>query len=258
MHTLITGASAGIGLELARVFASHNHDLVLVARNEASLRSLADELRTTYGVDAVVLPADLSKPETPGLIHDFCAQHKLDVDILVNNAGFGDYGAFHELNRQHQLDMIAVNITSLADLTHRFLPDMVKRGSGKIMNVASTAAFQPGPFMSVYYATKAFVLHFSEAISVELEGTGVTVTALCPGATHSEFQERANLNGSRLFDGRSLPTSMDVALYGYEATMRGKRVAIHGILNAILANSARFSPRGVVLRIARFIQSKKN
>jgi hypothetical protein len=258
MHTLITGASAGIGLELARVFASHNHDLVLVARNEASLRSLADELRTTYGIDAVVLPADLSKPEAPALIHDFCAQHKLDVDILVNNAGFGDYGAFHELDRQRQLDMIAVNITSLADLTHRFLPGMVARGSGKIMNVASTAAFQPGPFMSVYYATKAFVLHFSEAISVELEGTGVSVTALCPGATHSEFQERANLNGSRLFDGRKLPSSKDVAIYGYDATMRGKRVAIHGILNAVLANSVRFSPRGVVLRIARFIQSKKN
>lgn len=258
MHTLITGASAGIGLELARVFASHNHDLVLVARNEASLRTLADELRTTYGVDAVVLPADLSKPETPGFIHDFCSQHQLDVDILVNNAGFGDYGAFHELDRQHQLDMIAVNITALADLTHRFLPDMVKRGRGKVMNVASTAAFQPGPFMSVYYATKAFVLHFSEAISVELEGTGVTVTALCPGATHSEFQERANLNGSRLFDGRKLPSSMDVALYGYEATMRGKRVAIHGLLNAVLANSVRFSPRSLVLRIARFIQSKKN
>lgn len=258
MHTLITGASAGIGLELARVFASHNHDLVLVARNEAALRSLADNLRTTYGINAVVFVADLSTPGAPHVIHDFCAQSGIDVDILVNNAGFGDYGAFHELDRQHQLDMIAVNITSLTDLTHRFLPGMVQRGSGKIMNVASTAAFQPGPFMSVYYATKAFVLHFSEAISVELEGTGVSVTALCPGATHSEFQERANLTGSRLFDGRSLPTSMDVALYGYESLIRGKRVAIHGLLNAILANSIRFSPRSLVLRIARFIQGKKN
>jgi len=258
MHTLITGASAGIGLELARVFASHNHNLLLVARNQAALNELASELRTTYGVDAKICVADLSKPDAPGFIHDFCAQSGIVVDNLVNNAGFGDYGAFHELDRQHQLDMIAVNIASLVDLTHRFLPGMVSRKSGKIMNVASTAAFQPGPFMSVYYATKSFVLHFSEAISVELEGTGVTVTALCPGATHSEFQERANLKGSRIFDGRTLPTSKDVAEYGYTAMMRGKRVAIHGFLNAVLAGSVRFSPRGLVLRIARFIQGKKN
>jgi short-subunit dehydrogenase len=258
MHTLITGASAGIGLELARVFALHNHNLLLVARNEAALRDLASELSTNHGVDATIFVADLSKPEAPQLIHEFCAQSGIVVDNLVNNAGFGDYGPFHELDRKHQLDMIAVNIASLVDLTHRFLPGMVSQKSGKILNVASTAAFQPGPFMSVYYATKSFVLHFSEAISVELEGTGVTVTALCPGATRSEFQERANLNGSRLFDGRKLPTSKDVAEYGYTSLMRGKRVAIHGLLNMVLANSVRFSPRGVVLRIARFIQGKKN
>lgn len=258
MHTLITGASAGIGLELARVFALHNHDLLLVARNEAALRELASELSTTFGVNAKFFVADLSTPEAPRLIHEFCSQSGIDVDILVNNAGFGDYGPFHELDRQHQLDKIVVNIASLVDLTHRFLPGMVGRKSGKILNVASTAAFQPGPYMSVYYATKSFVLHFSEAISVELEGTGVTVTALCPGATQSEFQARANLNGSRLFDGRTLPTSKEVAEYGYASLMRGKRVAIHGFLNAVLAISVRFSPRGLVLRIARFIQGKTN
>ncbi len=256
MHTLITGASAGIGFELAHCFARHGHDLVLVARNKASLRSLAADLSAQHGVDAKVCVDDLSQSGAAGRIHDFCAQHRLDVDILVNNAGFGSYGFFHESDRQTQLDMIAVNIASLVDLTHRFLPGMVSRGYGRVLNVASTAAFQPGPLMSVYYATKSFVLHFSEAISNELSGTGVTVTALCPGATKSEFQERANLNGSRLFENRSLPTSKEVADYGYAATMRGQRVAIHGILNAILANSVRFSPRGLVLRLARFIQGK--
>ena len=174
---------------------------------------------------------------------------------MVNNAGFGHFGLFAESNWEKQHQMIELNITALTQLTHLFLPQLIQQ-KGKILNVASTAAFQPGPTMAVYYATKAFVLHFSEALSNELKPTGVTVTALCPGATESGFQKAAEMEESKLVKGRKLPSSADVAIYGYKAFMNGKVVAIHGWLNYLMAQSIRFTPRSLVLKVVRFIQDK--
>ncbi len=250
---LITGASSGIGLELARLIARDKINLVLVARRADKLMKLAEELAPT-GVQIYTLAKDLSKPEAAREVFAWCEDEGIAIDYLVNNAGFGEFGKFAESDWERQRQMIDLNITSLAYFTRLFLPGMINRGEGRIMNVASTAAFQPGPTMSVYYASKAFVLHFSEAIANELEGTGVTVTALCPGATESEFQAVAGIENSRLVKGRKLPTSKEVAVYGWKATQKGKKVAIHGTFNFLLASSVRFAPRTLVLKIARFIQ----
>jgi hypothetical protein len=180
----------------------------------------------------------------------------LQIDYLINNAGFGDFGFFAQSNWDKQLQMINLNITTLTHLTHLFLPAMIKNKYGRVMNVASTAAFQPGPTMSVYYATKAFVLHFSEAIANELEGSGVTVTALCPGATESGFQSAAAMEESKLVKGKKLPSSAEVAQYGFNAMMNGKKVAIHGMMNYLMANSIRFTPRALVLKVVRMMQDK--
>jgi uncharacterized protein len=252
---LITGASSGIGLELAKVFAINKINLVLVARNEGKLNELAGELKT-LGVNVHVLAKDLSYYNTAKEIYDWCNQQNIPIDYLVNNAGVGDFGFFYESDWAKQEQIINLNVTALTYLTHLFLPDMVKRKNGKVLNVASTAAFQPGPTMSVYYATKAFVLHFSEAIANELEKTGVTVTALCPGATESGFQNAAAMEESKLVKGKKLPTSKQVAEYGYAAMMKGKKVAIHGMMNYLLANSVRFSPRWMVLKFVRNLQDK--
>jgi uncharacterized protein len=252
---LITGASSGIGLELAKVFAANKINLVLVARSESKLNELANEVKQ-QGVTVNVLAKDLSSYNTAKEIFDWCGQQNIQIDYLVNNAGVGDFGFFHESEWKKQEQIINLNITALTYLTHLFLPDMVKRKNGKVLNVASTAAFQPGPTMSVYYATKAFVLHFSEAIANELEKTGVTVTALCPGATESGFQTAAAMEESKLVKGKKLPTSKQVAEYGYAAMMKGKKVAIHGVMNYLLANSVRFSPRAMVLKMVRSIQDK--
>ncbi|MFM9908925.1 MAG: SDR family NAD(P)-dependent oxidoreductase [Chitinophagaceae bacterium] len=253
---LITGASSGIGLELAKVFAQQKHSIILVARSKSKLEALAEVLRQT-GVEVHLLVKDLSSNQSAVEVFDWCNQHGVVVDYLVNNAGFGDFGFFHESNWTKQEQMINLNITTLTQLTHLFLPQMVKRKSGKIMNVASTAAFQPGPTMSVYYATKAYVLHFTEAISNELKGTGVTVTALCPGATESGFQLAAAMEESKLVKGKNLPSSMDVAVYGYKAMMNGKTVAVHGFMNSIMATGYRFLPRKWIVQVTRMIQDKK-
>ena len=187
MTALITGASSGIGLELARIFASHRHDVVLVARTESKLRELARECEAS-GVRAHVIPADLSKAGAAQTVVDGVAALGLEIDVLVNNAGLGRYGPFIDMAPGSELEMIQVNVVALTELTRRFLPAMVARRRGRILNVASTAAFLPGPLMAVYYATKAYVLSFSEAIANELEGTGVTVTAFCPGPVDSGFQ----------------------------------------------------------------------
>src|SRR6185436_14411228 len=251
---LITGASSGIGLELAREFAREGHRLILVARSGDKLQELASELQGKYKTEVMVIAADLSVMSFGKKIYDQLHQENKRIDFLVNNAGFGDFGFFIESDWAKVEQMINVNITALTYLTRLFLPQMVKNGFGKIMNVASTAAFQPGPTMSVYYATKAYVLHFSEAIGNELEGTGVTVTALCPGATTSGFQAAANLGESKLVKGKKLPTSKDVAEYGYRAMMKGKAVAIHGFRNWLLAQSPRFAPRSWVVKVARKVQ----
>lgn len=248
---LITGASSGIGLELARVCAEHGVDVIVSARSEDKLQMLAKEIVTTHGVKAEVLVNDLSGQGAAGELYEGVKEKGWAVDYLVNNAGFGVYGEFLETDWQQEADMLQVNVVALTHLTKLFVPDFIQRGSGRIMNVASTAAFQPGPLMAAYFASKAYVLSFSQALSNELKGTGVTVTALCPGATETGFQNAAGATGSRLFDSRRLPTGADVAKYGYKKMMQGKRVAVHGLMNRILAQSNRFAPRAMSMAITR-------
>lgn len=254
---LITGASSGIGYELAKQFAKNKTNLVLVARSEAKLNELANTLSKTYGINCVVLCKDLSDYKTAKEVYSYCIEHKIEIDYLVNNAGFGDYGLFNESNWHKQEDMINLNVTTLTYLTHLFLPDMINRKHGKILNLASTAAFMPGPLMSVYYATKAYVLSFTEALSNELERTGVTVTALCPGPTESDFVNKASLGESKLFKRfGKLPSSAEVAEYGYSTLMAGKVVAVHGLLNKIMTSSVRFTPRALIRKVVRGVQEK--
>jgi short-subunit dehydrogenase len=253
---LITGASNGIGLELAKVHASKGGDLVLVARNKAKLDELKTTLENEYKVNVYTIGKDLSATNAANEVYDETTRQHIQIDYLINNAGFGEFGLFTDTDWNKELQMINLNITTLTAFTKLYLQDMVKRRSGKIMNVASTAAFQSGPTMAVYYATKAYVLSFSEAVNNEVSDKGVTITTLCPGATESGFQAAAAMEESRLVKGRKLPSSKEVAQYGYAAMMKGKTVAIHGLMNWILANSVRFTPRSIVVKITRKIQDK--
>jgi len=253
---LITGASNGIGLELAKIHASKGDNLVLVARNKAKLDTLKVELKKKYSVKILTIGKDLSEINAAQEVYETTTKQNIQVDYLINNAGFGDFGMFVETDWMKEQQMINLNINTLTQFTKLYLKDMVKRRNGKIMNVASTAAFQPGPTMAIYCATKAFVLSFSEAIANEVADKGVTVTALCPGATESGFQAAAAMEKSALVKGKKLPTSHEVAEYGYEAMMKGKTVAIHGFLNWILANSVRFSPRAMIVKISRKMLDK--
>jgi short-subunit dehydrogenase len=254
---LITGASGGIGLELAKIHAENGDNLVLVARSKDKLEKLKTELELKFKVQVHIIGKDLSINNSATEVYNEMKKENISVDYLINNAGFGDFGLFVESDWAKQEKMINLNITSLTHFTRLFLPDMIKRKSGKVMNVASTAAFQPGPTMAVYFATKAFVLSFSEAINNEVSENGITVTALCPGATESGFQKAAAMEGSKLFTRRKLPSSRQVAEYGYRAMMKGKAVAIHGLLNAIMANSVRFAPRSVIVKVTRKMQEKE-
>lgn len=256
---LITGASSGIGYELACLFAKDQFNLVLIARDVEKLKQLADKLQSKYGVEILVMGKDLSDRSAPDEI--FAELHKRGwvVDILVNNAGFGALGLFHEIEINKALDMIQVNVASLTHLTRLLIPSMIKRGSGKILNVASTAAFQPGPLMAVYYATKAYVLSFSEAIANELKETGVTLSVLCPGPTKTGFQTRASMEESKLFSNQFLKV-MDaetVARIGYSGLMKNKTVIIPGMLNRLLVQSNRLAPRKWVSTIVRKIQERR-
>jgi short-subunit dehydrogenase len=250
---LITGASFGIGLELSRIFARYNHNLVLVARSADKLRQLASELEKAHGTRSLMLAVDLTDPGSATYVLDQTTRAGVVVDVLVNNAGFGQYGLFAESDLEECLRQIQLNVTTLTHLTRLYLPGMIGRGSGRILNVASTAAFQAGPLMAVYYATKAYVLHFSEAIANELKGSGVTVTCLCPGLTTTEFHKRANMTNSRLLPFGAM-TARAVAEDGYRALMSGKPVAISGFKNWLLAQSVRFSPRQMVTAVARKLQ----
>jgi short-subunit dehydrogenase len=249
---LITGASMGIGEELARIFAADGRDLVLVARSEEKLRSLGRELEDAHGVTAHVLPADLADPSVPEAIFGSLASKGLYLDYLVNNAGFGAAGAFATLPLQAQRDMIQVNVDALVALTHLALQGMLARRKGRILNIASTAGFQPGPDMSVYYATKAFVLSFSEGIAEEVKGSGVTVTAHCPGATATSFAGTAGNAESILFKLGAAPADK-VAMHAYRSMMKGRVVAIEGLINRLLAFSIRFGPRALVRKIVRWM-----
>jgi uncharacterized protein len=250
---LITGASFGIGMEFARIFAREGYNLVLVARSAGKLRQLASELEKAHGTRSLILAADLTDPGASAYVMDQTTRADIQVDVLVNNAGFGQYGMFAENDLEECLRQIQLNVTTLTHLTRLYLPAMIERKSGKILNVASTAAFQPGPLMAVYFATKAYVLHLSEALSNELAGSGVTVTCLCPGATATEFHKRANATGQRLLKFGSMDAH-EVAEDGYRALVAGKPVVISGVKNWLLTQSVRLSPRRLVTAIARKIQ----
>jgi len=245
---LVTGASSGIGLDIARQLSREDYELILVARSEEKLRAIAKEL-----ANAKVIVADLAQPDASQRLFDAAGP----VDVLVNNAGYGLSGAFSETDLARELEMIQVNISALTALTKLFLRPMVQRNSGHIVNVASTAAFQPGPLMAVYYATKAYVLSFSEAIADELRNTGVRVTALCPGPTATGFADVAGMTESNLFKVAKPMSSRRVAKYGVRAMHRGKRVAIPGVMNKVMMQSLRVSPRRLVTALVRKLQEKR-
>jgi len=253
---LITGASGGIGLELARIHAQTHGDLILIARSTSKLEQLKKELEAAYGISVLNIPKDLSIPDAAQEVYNQVIAANIQVDYLINNAGFGDFGNYHETEWEKEEMMINLNILALTQLTKLFGSDMVGRKSGKIMNVSSTAAFQPGPLMAVYYATKHYVQAYSEALYEEWKGYGVSVTALCPGATQSGFQQAADMEDSRLFKGKKLPTSLEVAEFGYKAMMKGEMTAIHGVMNTILAGSAKFTPKKLLLKVVRKLQEK--
>jgi short-subunit dehydrogenase len=250
---LITGASGGIGYEFARLLAKDCGTLVLVARSENKLHEVKRELEALAPATVLVIPCDLSRAGAAAQLYDELEQANITVDILINNAGFAGYGAFVDRDWQKESDMIAVNITALTHLTRLFAKDMVERKSGRIMNVASTAAFLPGPFMAVYYASKAYVLSFSESLANELRGTGVTVTALCPGPTATGWAVTAGVDRSRLFKHSRPASAADVARYGYKAMMKGKVVAVHGMLNKLMIASLRTAPRWLLPVIVRWL-----
>ena len=246
---LITGASSGIGLELSRVFARTGHDVVLVARSEDKLQSLKEELSKSHGVQATVLSHDLTDRSAPQRIFEQVQQSGLTVDVLVNNAGFGDYGEFAKGDWNKLEGMILLNVLALTHMTRLFLPEMIARKSGQLLNVSSTAAFQPGPMMAVYFATKAYALSFSEAIAAETEDDGIKTTVLCPGPTQSDFIDRANMDKMALANDASrdkLPTSAEVAQFGYDALQNGQVVAVHGVANKLMTLSTRFAPRSLI------------
>lgn len=253
---LVTGASSGIGRDLAGLFARDGHDLVLVARDSRRLAELADELQKLHDVRAHVLVADLSDTGAPLAIMRWLEERRIHPDFLVNNAGFGGSGPFAQSDLAHELAMMQVNMVALTHLTKLVLPAMIAKRRGRILNVASTAAFQPGPLMAVYYATKAYVLSFSEALSNELRGSGVTVTALCPGPTRTGFQAEAKIEGSRLVRGPLMMESAAVARSGYRGMMRGKPVVIPGVLNWLLVQAVRITPRNLVTAISRALVEK--
>src|SRR5215467_7604887 len=252
-NVLITGASGGIGYELAKLFARDHHNLILVARTADKLGQVASELQA-YGVTVKTFALDLEQSVAPKFLFDQLQGQT--IDILVNNAGFGAFGEFAQMSEQEILGQINLNIRALTALTRIFLPPMVGRRSGRIMNVASTAGFQAGPLMAVYYATKAYVISFSEAIANEVKESGVTVTCFCPGATHTGFAGRAGNDKSRLFKKLGAMKADKVALDGYRAVMEGRTLAISGVHNWMVAESTRFAPRKIVTAISRWISEK--
>lgn len=244
-RTLITGGSVGIGAALGDVFAEHGHDLILVARSREKLEARAADIRQKYRVEVTCIPDDLADPAGPQRVFEAVGANGLEVHNLVNNAGVGLYGQFITTDLDAERKMIQLNVTTPVELTKRFLPAMVERGSGRILNVASTAAFVPGPWMSIYYATKAFLLSFSEAIDYELESSGISVTTLCPGPTESEFKVRAGSQRSRLFEALVMDAPT-VARAGYDGMMRGKALVIPGFRNKLIPVAARLAPRPMI------------
>lgn len=253
-NVLITGASSGIGLELARIFARNGYDLVLVARNKPRLQELAQELSERYNNTTRVIVQDLEQAEATDEIFQKLQKAEITIDVLVNNAGFGTSGSFADSILEREQALIQVNITALISLTRLFLPSMLNNRRGKILNLASTAAFQPGPYMANYYASKAYVLSFSEALAAELKGTGVSVTTLCPGPTVTEFAQRSNMRSSLLKSNFMTQNAQTVAEIGYRGLMRNKKVVIPGAFNLIGSYATKLLPRQIGTNIVKKIQ----
>ncbi len=242
---LVTGATGGIGTEFCNILAAQGNDLVLVSRSEAKLSELSERLERSYGIKAPIFPCDLADPETAELLYRSLAEQGVRVDILVNNAGFGDQGAFLDSDWERQDEMIRLNITALMHLAYLFGNDMRTRGFGRILNVASVAAFTAGPYMPVYFASKAFVLSFSQALGEELRGSGVTVTALCPGTTATGFWNAAGMDATNVFSLMGAQSPRSVAELGVSALMAGKPIAIHSLPSKLANVAARLAPRRV-------------
>ncbi len=255
-YALVTGASAGIGRDLAHGLARRGFHVILTARREAELQALAQELQNRYGGQHPVIPADLSQPDAPKRLADQ-VQAAYPLQMLVNNAGFGVYGPFAAASTEALLDMVRVNVLALTELTRRFLPGMLERRKGAILNVASIAGFQPGPQLAAYGATKAYVRSLTEALSEELRGSGVTATALCPGPVQTEFATVAGMADSALFSGPSVRPSQEVAERGIRAALRGERIAIPGFLNRLLITAGYFTPQPLLLRAVNRAQSAR-
>jgi uncharacterized protein len=254
---VVTGASGGIGYELCKLFAHDGYPLLLTARSGDKLASFAKELTAAHGVSVVTCPLDFAAPDAPQQLFEAAQRLDRPVDVLVNNAGFGSYGPFADSDLTATLQMLQVNIVALTHLTRLFLPGMVQRNEGRIMNAASTAAFEPGPLLTVYFASKAYVLHFSEALDEELRRTKVRVTALCPGLTATGFEARAGLGESKLFTGRGVMRADVVAKIGYRGLMRGRRIVVPGLWNNILTSAVRFLPRRLVTMVVGSMQGRR-
>jgi short-subunit dehydrogenase len=252
---LVTGASSGIGYELAKLFARDGHDLVLVARSREKLEAIGRELKDATGVAVRLIPKDLSRPRAAEEVFDELTRESIRIRVLVNCAGFGTYGAFAETDIAAEREMMQLNVVALTELTKLAVRDMVHRGDGRILNVASTAAFQPGPRMAVYYATKAYVLSFSEALANELHGTGVTVSTLCPGPTRTGFGDRAKMEDARVYR-TGVMDAAAVAKAGYRGLKRAETVIIPGLRNKLVALAARLGPRKVVVAITRWMNEE--
>lgn len=250
---LITGASGGLGYEFAHIYAENGYDLVVVARSESKLLQLKKELEDAYGIRVWVFAQDLSKQNAAYEVYDFTMQNKIDIEILVNNAGFGDYGNFTDFSITRQQELLQVNIISLVELTRYFLPLMVKRKSGHVINMSSVAAFCAGPKMSLYYSSKAFVRSFSEAVAEEVKGNGVNVLALCPGPTATGFEKAADMTASKMFHFVKPNTAKEVAMAGYKASCRGKTLRYYGASVKIMNIAARLLPRTVTRKFAKLI-----
>lgn len=256
-YALITGASSGIGLELAHIMAREGHHLILSARNILALEDLATTLRESHAIQVHVIPCDLSDSRSAVTLYKEIKERNLTIDCLVNNAGFGLLGEFKDMEEDMLHRMVELNCSSLMSLSRLFMNDLIA-SKGRILNIASVAAFYSGPLMSVYYATKAFVVSFSEALNFELRNHGVSVTAHCPGPTHSNFQERAGMHNATLFKLLPVPTSKIVAEHAYKAMMKRKSLAIHGFINRLMLITGSISPRSMKVRMVHAFQSSKS
>ena len=251
---LITGASSGIGMGLAKLFAADGSDLVLVARREDRLNELAEKLKSEHGIEVHVLPKDLSKKTSPKEIFNHLKKEKIEIDVLVNNAGFGSRGTVSELDTDLQVDMVQVNAAALTHLTSLFLPGIIERGQGGILNVGSLAGFQPGPNLAVYFATKAYVLSFTEALAEEISNPNIKISCFAPGPVKTEFGEKSDLEDSLLFK-LSLMDLEPAVKAGYEVFRKGKTIVIPGLKQQIVPFLNRFTPRLIVRKIAKKLNS---